>query len=279
MNIEKIKNYNQKMLAVISTLGVILLVIFIIMMLPEVTRIFYRGHYDDTPSGLLAGDKIEQLKQENMRKQIVSYETPWLIDTLKSVYVIPVSITTLRRPEEIPVADEGLMSLMDPFPDFSKGKRGYYESKAFDGSYTNLILYYPLENKTLSLFNERILIGGVQAYYFKDDILLVFYSADKDTDKNGVIDLNDVKNLCIYSLQTERLQKVSDGESSVNQYQFIENTKDLLIKFWLYPYKDKQFITQQTPSKIMKYEYASQKLSDVIPQKIQADMQQLIEGN
>jgi hypothetical protein len=79
-------------------------------------------------------------------------------------------------------------------------------------------------------------------------------------------------------LQTERLQKVSDGENSVNQYQFIENTKDLLIKIWLYPYQDKQFIAQQAPSKIMKYEYASQKLSDVIPQKIQEDMQKLIEG-
>jgi hypothetical protein len=128
------------------------------------------------------------------------------------------------------------------------------------------------------LFNERIVIGGAEACYFKDDILLVFYTADKDTDKNGIIDLNDVKNLCIYSLKTERLHKISDGENSVKYYQFIENTKDLLVEFWLNPYQDKQFDTKRKPSKIMKYEYASQKLTEVIPQNIQEDMQKLVEG-
>ena len=278
MNIEKIKNFNQVMLAVAGTLGVILLLIFIILMMRELNIFSGRAHYYDNPSGLIADDKVETLNQENLRKQIVSYGSPWLIDTLKSVYIIPVSITTLKKPEEAMVVDEGLMSLMDTYPDFSKSKKGYYNKRYFDGGYTNLILYRPLENKTVSLFNERIFIGGTQAYYFKDDILLVFYSAEKDTNKNGIIDLDDTRNLCVYSLNTGTLKKISDGDNSLYQYQFIENTKDLLVEFSLSQYKEKQFNTGRVPSKIMRYNYDSQQLVEIIPQSIQMDMQKLIEG-
>jgi hypothetical protein len=277
MNIEKIKNYNQKMLALVSTLGAILLLIFIIMMIKEL-RLFGGHHYSDNPSGLIADDKVENLNQENLRKQIISYESPWLIDTLKSVYIVPVSITTLRKPEEIVPIDEGLMSLLDAYPGSSKSQDGYYNKRYFEGSYANLILYCPVENKAQSLFKERILIGSVQAYYFKDDILLVFYSAEKDTDKDGIIDLNDARNLCIYSLNKETLKKISDGDNSVEQYQFIENSKDLLVEFSLNQYKEKQFTGSRIPSKIMKYSYGTQELTDIVPQKIQKDMQKLVEG-
>ncbi|KAA6302857.1 MAG: hypothetical protein EZS26_001027 [Candidatus Ordinivivax streblomastigis] len=278
MNIEKIKNYNQKILALVGTLGVVLLVIFIIMMIPELLRTFYRGHYDNTPSGLLADDKVGSLNQENLRKQLISYESPWLIDTLNTVYIIPVSIQTLKKAEEVPVADEALMSLMDTYSDFTVSKKGYHNTRQFEGNYANLILYKPSENKTQSLFNERIMIGNVQAYYFKDDILLVFYSAEKDTNKDGIIGLNDTRNLCLYSLNKGTLKKISDSDNSVEDYQFIENSKDLLVEFQLKQYKDSQFKNSRIPGKIMKYGYDSQELTDIIPQKIQEDMQKLVEG-
>ena len=278
MNIEKIKNYNQKILALVGTLGVILLTIFIIMMVPELQRTFHRGYYDDTPSGLLADDKVENLNQENLRKQIVSYETPWLIDTLNSVYVIPVSIQTLKKAEEIAVIEDEFAALLDVYPDFSKSKKGYYESKRFVGNYANLIIYKPAEDMLQSLFSKRIVIGDVQTYYFKDDILLVFYSSDKDTNKDGIIALNDTRNLCIYSLKNSTLKAVSDGNNSARQYQFVENSKDLLIEFQLDQYKETQFNNSRIPSKLMKYGYESQKLTDIISQKMHADMQKLIEG-
>ena len=276
MNIEKIKNYNQKMLALISTLGFILLLMLIILLINDLP-FFRKSNPTDYPSGLISGEKIEKLNQENLRKQVISYETPWLIDTLKSVYLIPVSISTLKKPE-VPELHADILSYSDTYSDFSKSYDVNYNKRYFRGSFTNLILYYALENKILSLFSERILIGSVQAYYFNDDILLVFYSAEKDTNNDGIIDLDDIRNLCVYSLKTEKLKKISDGENSVEFYQFIENTKDLLIEFSLYQYTDKQLISSLKPNKIMKYEYNSQKLTDIIPKKIQQDMQKLIEG-
>lgn len=275
MNIEKVKNYNQKVLAVISTLGVIFLIICIVMLIAE---LFPRRYYNDhQPQGLISDERIEELNQENLRKQIISYESPWLIDTVKSVYVVPVSIKTLKKAEE--VAEETTLgsAQLDLFGS-SKMKRGYYGRRHFEGKYANLIIYSPVEEKTTSLFNERIFIGDVTSYYFKDDILLVFYSASKDTDKNGVIDLSDLRNLCVYSLNTGIMRKISDQGNQVEGYMFVENSKDLLVEFKLSQYKENQFGNNQSPGKIMKYSFDSQELSDIIPEKIQSDMQKLIEG-
>jgi len=279
MNIERIKNYNQRILALIGTLGVILLLILIVMTIPELWRTFsHRGHYDNTPSGLLADEKVENLNQENLRKQIVSYETPWLIDTLNTVYIVPVSIQTLKKPEEVVVIEDELLALMDVFPSATMSKKGYYNSKRFEGNYANLILYNPTDNITQPLFSERIVIGNVRVYYFKDDILLVFYSADKDTNKDGVIALDDTRNLYIYSLNKSILKRISDGDNSVEQYKFVENSKDMLVEFQLSQYKESQFNNFRLPSKIMKYGYESEELTDIIPSQIQMDMQKLVEG-
>lgn len=275
MNIEKIKNYNQMLLALAGTLCVVLLLIFMVWLISELP-FFNRPYSPNNSSGLIADNKIENLNRENLRKQIISYESPRLVDTLKSVYIIPVSITTLKKPEKGVVVSNEVMSSMDVYPDFNKTR--YYKGEYYEGNYANLIVYHPLENRILSLFKERILISGIQAYYFKDDILLVFYSVEKDTDKDGTITMNDVKNLCMYSFKTESLSKISDGENSAEQYQFIENTKDLMIAFSLNQYNEKQFNNSRTPNKIMKYEYDSRSLTDIIPQKIQADMQKLVEG-
>lgn len=276
MSIEKIKNYNQKMLAVLCTLGIVLLFVCIIFI---ITDMWPRGYHEEVPQGLIADDKTAELNQENLRKQIISYESPWLIDTLKSTYIVPVSIRTLKKPEEVVALDNGLLGLMDTYPGsmrFNKG--GYYSSKRFEGKYANLIVYDAVKEKAESLFSERIIIGNTQAYYFQDDILLIFYLASSDTDKNGIIDLNDLRSLYIYSLNSGVMRKVSDGDNQVTDYMFEERSKNLLIEFQLGQYKESQFERDQSPKKIMKYNFENQKLINIIPDEIQQEMQKLVEG-
>lgn len=272
MNIEKIRNYNQKMLAVLCTLGVLFLFICIVLIVVEFLP---RGGYEEMPEGLIAEEKTEALNQENLRKQIVSYESPWLIDTLKSIYIVPVSIRTLRNPEEAVALGE--LGLMDAsVRSFKKG--GYYNRKYFEGKYANLILYNAIEEKATSLFGERIIIGKVEVYYFENDILLVFYAAAKDTDKNGIIDLYDQRSLYVYSMNTGITRKISDGDNQVTDYKFMEKSKDMLVEFELSQYKENQFQTAYLPKKVMKYNFDSQILSNIIPDEIQNEMQKLVEG-
>jgi hypothetical protein len=278
MKIEKIKNFNQVILAVAGVLGLILLLVFIIMAVSDLFRDFGSGRNSTITNSLISEEKVEMLNRENLRLQIISYETPKLIDTVNAVYIIPVSVSTLNKAEtvvEAAVDNEGIMGLLDTYG--SPRLNGYYQENYFDGLFANLIIYQPGENKTVLLFNERIMLSGVHTYYFKDDILLVFYTAEKDNNKDGLINFKDDKNLCIYSLKTEKMRRIAEGANSITDYSFVENSKDLLVEFSLNQYNDLKFKSYK-PRKIMKYEFETEKLSEVVPTNIQQQMQNLVEG-
>ena len=278
MKIEKIKNFNQVILAIAGILGLILLLVFIIMAVSNLFRDFGFGRTTTITNSLISEEKIETLNQENLRLQIISYETPKLIDTVNVVYIIPVSVSTLDKPETVVEAEDdyGIMSLMDTFGSFTR-RKGYYQENYFAGLFANLIVYHPVENKTTLLFNERIMLSGLHTYDFKDDILLIFFTAEKDTNKDGLINFKDDRNLCIYSLKTGKMRRIAEGTNSITDYQFIENSKDLLVEFSLSQYNDVKFKSYK-PRKIMKYEFETDKLSEVVPAQIQQQMQNLVEG-
>lgn len=273
------------MLAVLCTLGLVLLALCICGVVRDLFPL--GGGSLDVDRGLLADERVEALNRDSLRKQIVSYGNPWLIDTLNAVYMVPVEIKTLGKPEGVERLEATTLSALEE-PAFEEpsgsglsfylNKRGYYKNQYFAGDYANLILYKPLEEKTLPLFKERVFITDLNTFYFKDDILLLFYTASKDTNEDGIIDSDDFRKLCVYSLNTGVLRKISDGENHAFEYQFIRDSKDLLVRFKISRYKDKQFYGKQSPSKIMKYTYETQKLTEIISPDLQAEMQKLIEG-
>lgn len=280
MKIEKIKNFNQVILAIAGILGIMLLLAIIIQMAPD---ILWRWDFGSKKSStitnsLISEEEAKALNQENLRLQIISYETPKLIDTVNVVYIIPVSVSTLDKPETVVDAatyGNGLMALYDYHAPIRK--EGYYEENYFEGLFANLIVYSPIADKTSLLFNERIMLTELRTYNLKEDILLIFFTAEKDTNKDGLINFNDDKNLCIYSLRTEKMHRIAEGTNSITDYQFVENSKDLLIEFSLSQYNDVKFESFK-PRKIMKYEFETEQLSEIIPTDIQQQMQNLIES-
>jgi len=279
MKIEKIKNFNQVILAIAGISGVFLLLIFILIAISDLFSTWNvgSGRNRTITNSLISEEKVEALNLENQRLQIISYDTPTLIDTVNAVYIIPVSVSTLDKPETVVEVDydEGIMSVLDMYG--SSRKRGYYLDNYFDGLFANLIVYQPILNKTVLLFNERIMLGKLRTFYFKDDILLVFFTAEKDTNKDGLINFKDDISLCIYSLKTGKMHRIADGTNSITDYQFVENSKDLLVEFSLSQYNEVKFKSYK-PRKIMKYEFETEKLSDIVPEKIQQQMQNLVEG-
>jgi len=278
MKIEKIKNFNQIILAIVGILGIILLIIGI----SQEFRFGPSKNTDitDMKNSMISDEKIEMLNQENQRLQMVSYELPKLVDTLNTIYIIPVSVSTFDKPETVvETADDGNMALLESYnssPPHLRSSISYPKNYIY-GLFTNIIVYQPIANKTTLLFNERIMLGELLTYDFTDDILLVFYISEKDTNKDGFINLDDDKYLCIYSLKTGKMRRITDGTNSVANYQFIENSKDLLVEFSLSQYSNVKFKSNR-PRKIMKYEFESDKLSEVVPIQIQQKIQNLVEG-
>lgn len=273
MNIDKIKNYNQKVLAVLGTVVALIAVIGLISItvfaIDELSRDHRYNHQDD---GILSDEKIEELQKENKREQLISYETPRLVDTLNLVYIIPVSHKTLNSAESI---DQGIMALSNSKGSYEVDKR---YSRQYYGDFNNLLIYDYKNHKTDKLFTDRINFQTIQTEYFEDDILLLLKAATKDTYKDGVINQLDYKTLFLYSLKNKKLTEVKLENADVSQISFVENSKDLLINFGVDHNNDGKFDEYSEPSLIKRYDYKAGKLIDMVSQEISTELQMKLEG-
>lgn len=111
MNIEKIKTYNQKLLAVLGTIVALMALIGLISILFFVGMEIGSSFGSKSEDGILSDEKIELLQKENKRQQIISYQIPELVDTVNLIYMIPVSQKTLNNPENI--EDDEVLGLLD----------------------------------------------------------------------------------------------------------------------------------------------------------------------
>ncbi|MCK9453322.1 MAG: hypothetical protein M0Q90_16615 [Bacteroidales bacterium] len=273
MNIDKIKNYNQKVLAVLGSIVVVIAVAGLVLVsfffMNEIGGCSRNNYQHD---GILSDEKIEELQKENKRKQLISYDNPRLVDTLNLVYIIPVSHKTLNTSEFIESTTLRLLDTRSSYETDSRYSRQYY------GNYNNLLIFDYINHKTKKLFHERINFETIQVEHFKDDILLLLKAAAKDTNKDGVINQLDYKTLFLYALKDKELTEIKLDNSDVYDVVFVEESKDLIISFGVDYNKDGQFDQYSEPLLIKKYDYLNGKLMNIVSEDINTELQMQLDG-
>lgn len=275
MNNDKLKNYNQKLLALLGTIMVLIaifsLIMIIIFSVSELNWMLQSG--DDEP-GILSEERIEELQKENKRLQVISYNFPSLVDTLNSKYMIPVIHKTLNASEFI---DEELLGLFDMrgYPD---GKMDNRYSSSIYGSFNNLLIYDLKKDSVSTLFDKRVNFAEINTNHIDEDILVIMKVASEDTFRDGVINLGDMKSLYLYSFSDEELRNIYIEGLDALYYKFIENSKDLLIEFGIDYDKDGKYDASYEPSLIKKYDFANDRLIDIIDKSTSDQLQKLLEG-
>lgn len=271
MDIDKIRNYNQKILAVLGTVLLVTATIGLIMLVVTVSKsLFPRSQ--STTNSLLSDDKAIELKKDSLRQQIISYQSPRLVDTLNLVYLIPVDVKTLEKSEKID---------KERFSDIGK-KREVYELNTeheFYGSFNNLIVYDYKNNANQKVCDYRIIGTDLLVKYFEDEIVIVFTGAEKDTNKDGVVTLDDFKSLFVYSLKDKNLRKIEIKNSTVDSFKFVEKKKDILITFGCDRDADNIYDSEKDPTFIMKYDYVNKSLVPIVDKGLEAGIQKIINKN
>lgn len=276
MKIEKVKNYNQKLLAILGTLAALFLVIALIAFISIIIK-ENRDYssYDDVETGILSDEKIEKLQKENKRLQVISYETPKLIDTLKSIYIIPVSHKMLNQKEDI----NGILNAFSGASGEQYASSDNRYSSGFYGAYNNVIIYDLNNQINKKLFDKRVNFNTIHTEYFDNDILLLMQASEKDTYKDGVINLEDFKSLYIYSFKQKEMKKVSIEGMDVFNYKFLNNSTDLIIEFGIDKNSDGQYESYNEPILIKTYDFKSGTLSDIIDNQTHSELQKTLEGS
>lgn len=269
----KVEKYNQRILAVLGTVGVIFIIVALIAFISITIMEHNRYNDDDIETGILSDEKIEELQKENKREQVISFRQPRLIDTLNSTYIIPVSHKTLDEQEDI-------MGLLNSYGAASKyeASDSRYSNEIY-GTYNNVIIYNPKNEISKKLFNERVNFERIQSEYFSEDIYLLMNIAKDDTYKDGVINLKDYKSLYIYSLKTENLQNIGIEGMDVFDYKFLNETNDLIIRFGVDKNNDGTYNEYNEPTIIKKYNLETGILTDIVDESIRLELQKTLEGS
>lgn len=270
MKIEKIKNYNQKMLAVLSTILVTMaligLVSIIVVLIGELIPHSPPTHV------LLANEEVEELKKDNLRKQIISYSPPQLVDTNKLIYIIPVGVKTLKKAESVIEAMSYSASMEANYE--PEGKRKY-PSKRYYGTFNNLVVYNYISGISHKIFNSRFAGYNMSYEYFDDEIIIVCKGSETGDDKR--ITGKYFSSLFVYSLNKRELKKITMPHATVQSFEYVNNKKDILITFGIDRNKDNEFDSETEPTIIMKYDYEKDSLSHLVSNKLEADIQKIID--
>ncbi len=275
MSVEKLRNYNQKVYAILGTLLVVIATISLVFLLYFIADELFRSYRrSNRPTGILAENKVEQLQQEKKRQQLISYEMPELVDTVGLVYMIPVGQKTLKKPEAI---DDGVLEMLDTFGSVDKAGQRY--SSSFWGSYNNLLIYDAKTKTTEKLFEGRISFSQIDVEYFDDDIFILFTAASADSNSDGVINQRDLSHLNLYSLSNRRLLQIGLEGLSVEGYKLIEGQKDLLIVFGSDSDHNGEYNQGLEPLVLKRFNLESEALEPVVPTAMHIDLQQKLEGS
>lgn len=276
MKIEKIKNYNQKLLALLGTVVFMMAVIGLIFIIIGVISEFNNFFRNDNPEGILSADKIEELQKDNKRLQFISLNFPNLVDTTNLIYVIPVGQRTLDKPVEI--EGEILNMSNDNFQSVLKESFGRYSEYDY-GYFNNLIIYDHLNETTKTLFDNRLSFSLIETRYFKDEILVLLKAADIDSNKDQIINEGDFKSLYIYSITQKKLTQVRIENHDIMKYRFVEDTKNMILSFGIDKNNDGKYDPNREPTIIKKYKYPSGQLQDIVSIETVNKLQKLLDGS
>ena len=166
---------------------------------------------------------------------------------------------------------------MNASNDYS-GQSDQRYSRTYYGDFNNIIVFDQNSETTKKLFNERINFDDIKTEYFEDDILLLLKVAEKDTHKDGVINLLDFKSLYIYSFNEKELRKIEHNGMDVFSYKFLNNSKDLIISFGVDKNNNGKYEYYNEPTILKKYNNKTKKITNIIEEKINSELQKMLEG-
>lgn len=262
---EKVKRYNQVLLAILGTLAVagatLGLIAFAVLAVSDVL-----SQNGSEPRGVVADSVARDLSARNLRKQLISYHPPEMIDSANNVYLIPVGLLNLEKPERT--------------KEFGMGSSSPYKGSDDNNmAYNNLLVHWLNTNQLLPLFKDRIAINAYYVEKVAGDTWLLIEASSDDTNRDGILNQSDLENLYVYALKSKQLHKINLLNASFIDYFVLNNDNDLMIRVGLDRNKDGSYnYWDEEPTVLYQYALKENRLTPFVNPKLADQLQKLLEG-
>jgi hypothetical protein len=266
--IEKIKNYNQIILAIAGTIGVIFLFFAAFFALEEMSGDFFDSPNDNN-RGILAIEETEALNRDSLRQQIISFNRIQVVDSIHQLFLLPVTQANLAAAER----DHELIGLMN-----TKSIGRSYE-KFYGNIYNNLVLHDKLKDESTIIFDERISIEDFIIHESGQNNYIVIPACIVDSNKDGYLNEKDLQELFIFDLQSRTLHKIESKENYTTLSVYQPNkSNDLIAHFGIDRNKDGLFESSSEPMIFYKINLDNMKIEAFVSQTQIEALQSLLEG-
>jgi len=266
---DKLKRYNQKLLAIIGTTIVIIAgILLIVGLIALIIDISDLGHNNDT--GIQVRNNPTQNNNDStiIRTQQITFQDPIKLDTIGSDFLIPVGQVNLENVEKIRIKSGSGFELSS----------SDYRYNSYYGIYNNFILYeYNLNRKT-KIFNQKVAVTNWANIKAKDIKLLLFKGTGEDSNKDGLINTDDYQNLYVYYLSDKKLVEYSFKGKTVVSFDPMNKTDLISIRVGIDKNKDNEFDRHSEPQEILILNVRLRKLENLIPPEMINEIQQNIDN-
>lgn len=266
----KLQKYNQRLMAIVGTLFLLVLLIVLIAILNEIIDDFFP---DDTRpyASVLSEENTKALTSENLVVQQVHYSRPILIDSASMLFVIPVHNEILDKSK-----NRSFMDLIGFYE--ANVDEVLFESRSiYSSDFNNLILWDYNTNTKQVLLNNRMAAGRLTRIHVDNKRYIAFVSADTDSNKDGYINTNDKISLYIYSLDLHKLRKVSYNQASLLSFEYLKGRNEIILQFTKEQQGLKQESNKKSPSFFMLYDYEKDSMTPIIDSEIEQKMKKMYE--
>lgn len=268
---DKLQKYNQRLLAIIGTLALAALAVFIfimgILLVIELVDDFGRDSIHD--NALVVTNDSTQTKdvEEFIRKQELTLGTPRLIDTLDAIYLIPVSQVNLKDPEYTKV--EKVQGLLE-----SSSRKRYW---SYSGYFNNIILYNRLAETKIPVFDEKVLLTQFEHREIDNRLYLLIRGVTTDANQNGKLDGDDLGSFYLYDIDSDSLRKIALEGHGLDGYYVPYQSTEILLRFTKDKDSDGEIDEFREPTIIKKLDLKTGLVNDLIEDEMRQQLQQLID--
>lgn len=257
---ERIKRLNSILFTVMSSFIIIAFIFLLIKLIAElIPRNYNRPDYE-----MISNELTAENAEENIRTQIISYDQLTLVDSLRNIYIMPVSQLKLEKPEELTVA-------YCQIPDFSY----YYRSGSL---FNNMIVVNLNMQKSRILFHKRICIVDYRILKIDSKKYLFMLACNTDTNKDNLIDGKDLLELYLYDFEKENIEILSKKPEHILDLDFITPRNQVLVTIGIDRNKDKIFNRQYEPLILKRIDLKTKEIVEILDEEVTNDLQSILDG-
>jgi len=266
---DKLKRYNQKLLAIIGTTIIVLAAVLLIIGLFALIVSIIDSNRDGDTGIQIRNNPIQNDSDSTfVRTQQITFQDIVSLDTNGFNFLIPVGQVNLENPEKLKIRSGSGF-------EFSSSKF-YYDS--YYGLYNNFILFeYPINKKT-KIFDQKVAITYWANVKSRDVELVLFKGTGTDSNSDGIINTDDFQSIYAYFISDKKLIEYTFNGKTVVSFEPMNKTDLISVKVGIDKNEDNEFDSYSEPQEVLILDVRTRKIQNVIAPEMMNEIQKNIDS-